>query len=706
MTNINFEEIKIKLKKEFFGIDKQIDEIINHVKTWNNIKEYQVKPYVINLWGMSGVGKTKLIERIIDLCSLNENFINIPVNSNLNHIYDVILNTNPKNDNIFLIDEIQHLKNKDEEGKEISQTENKPQTDLLNFIDTGKYKLFDKKNYKDYYLNILDKNISFLKNLIKFDTNDGNEKYINVSIKDFNSPFNDENVREFDDCEFLALEYLFLSDTYLTKNKDNGVIGLKIYPFKNNLNLTECSFLLSNELYKDKSLLNKILTEKRKTYYVTFNFKTIDLTDLSVKNILTLTERAFESLLENKTDDFSVVDLKNSLIVIAGNLDECYQFSSDVNSEIDADWFYKQTLELSFKDIKSALQKRFRNEEIARFGSNHIIYQSLNKKAFEEIINHKLNVFSNIIKDKFNEKITNISYSDKIKKLIYKEGVYPVQGVRPLNGVINTIIESNFSNIVEFLINNKNKYEIKFDYINKNINVIFLENNNIIKKINTKYTPIIPIVNKKNNKDIQTAIAIHEVGHAVTNLKLKKKIPDYIFSRTNDKETLGFNLSENDELLSKRNLLNSIAVYYGGIVAEELVLGKENILEGSGSDIKKATSLITRLYRKNGFSSYNETTALIAYKNSENSFEMLHDNDFIIEEEMKVVLKESKDLAKKTIEEEKLLFVKMIEYLQINNKMNKNKIKDFVKKYAKTFSLEEINSVDNFNVNKFNEFKE
>ena len=51
----------IALKKEFIGIDKQIDEIMDNVRTWYVYPQLQIRPIVINLWGMSGVGKTSLI---------------------------------------------------------------------------------------------------------------------------------------------------------------------------------------------------------------------------------------------------------------------------------------------------------------------------------------------------------------------------------------------------------------------------------------------------------------------------------------------------------------------------------------------------------------------------------------------------------------------------------------------------------------------
>ena len=49
------------LKGEFVGIDIVIDKVIDSLNTWFLFPELQDKPVVINLWGMTGVGKTALI---------------------------------------------------------------------------------------------------------------------------------------------------------------------------------------------------------------------------------------------------------------------------------------------------------------------------------------------------------------------------------------------------------------------------------------------------------------------------------------------------------------------------------------------------------------------------------------------------------------------------------------------------------------------
>ena len=61
------EQAKVTLKSEFEGLDSIIDEIIELVSTWYTLNFIQDKPLIVNLWGLTGVGKTSLVNRITEL---------------------------------------------------------------------------------------------------------------------------------------------------------------------------------------------------------------------------------------------------------------------------------------------------------------------------------------------------------------------------------------------------------------------------------------------------------------------------------------------------------------------------------------------------------------------------------------------------------------------------------------------------------------
>ena len=78
--NINLEEIntkkqrleniKIELKREFIGIDYIIEELVDYIQIWYLMPEILTRPIIVNLWGMTGVGKTDLIRKLVSKLDL------------------------------------------------------------------------------------------------------------------------------------------------------------------------------------------------------------------------------------------------------------------------------------------------------------------------------------------------------------------------------------------------------------------------------------------------------------------------------------------------------------------------------------------------------------------------------------------------------------------------------------------------------------
>ena len=65
------EEVKAKLKKDFVGIDRQIDQIVESLKVWYIFPETLSKPLIVNLWGITGTFKTSVIRRLVTLLGVS-----------------------------------------------------------------------------------------------------------------------------------------------------------------------------------------------------------------------------------------------------------------------------------------------------------------------------------------------------------------------------------------------------------------------------------------------------------------------------------------------------------------------------------------------------------------------------------------------------------------------------------------------------------
>lgn len=63
-----------QLNSPFFGLDQAIDQVVTGMASWFVFPENQKRPLIINLWGMTGVGKSDLVRQIVHHLQLEGQF--------------------------------------------------------------------------------------------------------------------------------------------------------------------------------------------------------------------------------------------------------------------------------------------------------------------------------------------------------------------------------------------------------------------------------------------------------------------------------------------------------------------------------------------------------------------------------------------------------------------------------------------------------
>ncbi len=634
------DKARIQLKGEFIGIDRMIDEVIDNVSSWYFFPSLQTKPVIINLWGLTGVGKSSLVKRIAELISFDEKFYHFDLGENnerdweikgkLENIYENV-NGYPV---ILALDEFQHAKTLNEDGNEIDKSVSRVIWELL---DSGRFQV---SRYAYHLEQIYDYAIK-IKYLLKK----------GVVIKNGMVIRNKE---------------LFVKEMDMTAEYQKYIRG------EESLDLKKVSFVSQDFLF----IINKFAREK---FSSVFELKQ-QLNKLNGYETVEFLLKIFEFANSPKT-----IDCSKALVFVLGNLDEAYTMSNDYNPDMDADEFHERSLKINLPEIKRALRYRFRNEQIARLGNIHIIYPAFNSQSFYKIIKLELSKIQKKVKSLQN---INISFDNSICELIYKEGVYPTQGTRPIFTTIHQVINTKLGRVLtELILNKLNPSIILFRAEGEFVVVDYFNRKKIIYSFSEKQILNLERLRKSRQDDMQAIIAVHEAGHALITIILLKTIPEIIYSVTADTNNHGFVYSKFQwNYTAKKQIVKFLAMHLGGYVAEKLIFGEENITTGAEDDISKATNFITAMLKSCGMGSF---AASVQVKESmTNNF--IHDESNIMNEEAKVFIQNALSLAEKTLKGQELLLLKMSDYLSDNRCMTKEMIVEMVGRYSKSFSKNDL----------------
>ena len=612
--------VKKSLKTEFIGIDEVIDEVIDNVSSWYFMSKIQEKPVVINLWGLTGVGKTSLINRLVQLLNFEDIYYRFDVgDKNSFHSFRYTLEDLHKNNDtspiIITLDDIQNSRTVEgSDRQEISDDKNRM---IWELVDSGKIQYTELR----FGLAKLEDMISTLTHLFKSGVVTRN----GIIVKN-EELYCSEMEIDFEEDE----KKLFVpKDIYWRLlNLSNGYLGLYLLEDVEKLLLT-----LSSE--DTINFLNIVLKKGKRPKFKNFT---------------------------------------KALIFVIGNLDEAYTMSDNFSADIDANEFNKLSKRITVQHIKRALKSRFRNEQIARLGNIHVIFPALDKKTYEIIIKNELNKFS--LNLRINYDIV-VEFDETVNKTIYSEGVYPTQGVRPVFTSIHQILKSKISLFLSVMfLNSIRTNKLRFFVKDRFLKCLYL-NNDI--KVHEKQLEInLALENIRENKkdDNQAITAVHESGHVVLSAVLLKIIPNVVFSTTSDDGNQGLVYADSVlEYISRKQIIPKVAVILGGYVAEEIIFGKENLTAGANNDIKKATIFLSTLYKNSGMGNLPIVYTIPAEKIN-NTYHNYKD----VENDIIKALEEAKQLAETTLKKEKTLLLELSDYLSDNRMLKKEGIRKIVEK--------------------------
>lgn len=529
-----------RLKKHFVGLDEVIDRILSHIESWYVMPEIITRPVIVNLWGMTGVGKTDLVRRLVKYLDFEDRFVEIQMEGQGGVSWDeksvrrklMYSSIEEGEPGILLMDEIQRFRTVNEDGKDCAN---------------------DK--YQDFWTLLSDG---------RFNT-EGDGKSILFEL--LAETLYEEEMDRVRKCNNDGDP-----EDGLPKIHDVGTIRVP---------------------KKKKNKKDRVVSRYKMQYFSARHFRRTLRRKESISDIMTWNFKRRLNLIYERLDDnngWSGPNYSNLLIFVSGNIDEAYAMSSDADdADTDADVFHERSKMVDMVVIKGALRERFRPEQISRFGNTHVIYPALSRCNYETIISKRIDEIVESVYERWKVKVM---VDSTVRDAIYRNGVFPAQGVRPVLTTVSGIFESTLS---KFIL-------IAFEDNRRKVDVVF-KNGKMVGIIGPKEI-VVPVecaldnIRFRQSSDKQYLLAIHEAAHAIVYALLFDSAPTQI--RIGTLTLVSGFMSGHHTVGSKQQILDHIAVLLSGSVAEEIIFGEKMRTRGGSTDHETATHEAAVIIRRTG----------------------------------------------------------------------------------------------------------
>ncbi|MCA0325561.1 MAG: AAA family ATPase [Proteobacteria bacterium] len=529
-----------ELKAELIGLDDVIDRVIDAVRAWYVLPELITRPVIVCLWGLTGTGKTQLTRLLAHKLGFLDRFVEVQMDgfSNSGGWYT------PGSISGMLADS--------------GIAEGEPGILLLD--EFQRYRTIDDKRqdlkverYQDVWALLSDGRLSpELSFLQKLD--------FRLASAQFDAARRTEDEAD-DEDDVDASADATAPATKAPKARKFSLDPWDARELKRALKLTE-----------------------------------------SLVEIMGWSALEVQSRVEAFRTDSSrwQTDYSRLLIFITGNLDGMYeQLAQAVDDcDTDADVFHAMTRKLSVIDVKSALGRRFRPEQVARLGNQHLVYPSLSRRAYQALIARTCAQYVDEIRHSSG---IDFAMDEAVLAEIYDNAVFPAQGTRPVFSSVHAVLGGSLVKAALWAIERGaepgSTVAVALGADRCHL-VARTQGAELSLPVNFELQGL----RQRRSLDFRTLLAVHEAGHGLVHALLSGRAPQEI--RINVASfNGGYNSYDSPRAWSRRMIRGRICTGLAGRAAECVVFGRDASTTGAEADYRSATAEALRYVRHWGFGS-------------------------------------------------------------------------------------------------------
>ncbi|MBF5006132.1 AAA family ATPase [Diaphorobacter caeni] len=535
------------LKTELFGLDTLIDRLIDSVRAWYLLPEVIDRPVIVCLWGLTGTGKTQLVRRLAQLLGFYDRFLEVQMDGFSNSTHGATR------------DSIASML------ASSSVVEGEPGILLLD--EFQRFRTRDRKG-------------------------------------------NDVAVKRYQDV------WALLSDGRLSPPMD-ALDRIELEQAYHQYEAMQTQVDKANdEADEDSDAADRPLKKPRQKS--PFHLSAFDARDLQhalklsepITQIMRWTPEQVQERLEHFRNDPSRwgTDHSKLLILVTGNLDEMYQGVARrvQDCDTDADVFHRFTERLSTIDVKEALAKRFRPEQVARLGNQHLVFPSLNRHAYERLIADACSKQVEAVRGALD---LDITLTPAVLAALYQNAVFPVQGTRPVFSTVHAVLGPSLGSAAVWamqqltqagMTNQRSQCALELDMSDDGKQLVMrLQGNGGASLIAERSIALhleIDKLRQRAQPDFRALLAVHEAGHGLVYALLNHCAPTDV--RINVASFEGGYASYAPRVAESRRMArDEICVTLAGRAAELWVFGEDAVTTGAEEDLSSATRHAARYHR-------------------------------------------------------------------------------------------------------------
>ena len=536
---IVLKSIKDELCQYHFGIEKEVQRLLDAFAPWHLFPGTQQRPRTIGLWGMTGTGKSSLVRALVRKLGVEEITFWLDAGECHSHYWmDLLFGRLEEHFNgkpfIVVVDEFQHARTKGNGKPEPAELRR-----FWEFLDAGRVVTWP----NIYHMNALIDLIERISEAIGAGVMIRNGKVV-------------EGEKMFDQL---------VRRHYSQSNKGIEKWAIPVSEWD-----TLRQFFV--EPHPSLPALEKMLG------------------DLDGPGLIALLQR-----LRRNAQRPNVVDARQALVILLGNLDALYITGTEPIAEVDPDVLLHRHKDIGTSGVHNALLRMFRIEQVARMGNDHVIFPPLGKNTIDRLIGHEVDALMKRLSISCGRRL---SIDPAVVERIKDIPAPAIMGARPVIEAVQRIVPILFSQALQ-------KCPRTFMSIHLSI-----KDEDPLAVISTADRSQEHVLHwpeglfRKCSRlpDELERFAVHEAGHLICGIALCDMKPLQACSRTTDAGTCGFVIWDEprDGTMTRDRIVPELARLLGGMAAEHVRYGKEKVSAGGSSDLRSATEFALAMAKTHG----------------------------------------------------------------------------------------------------------